>query len=159
MSLSLISYFVCLKASNQSDLMQHNVPAAIFHMTQYSVCGIWSGRRVFRACSFLLTLRHTERVVTKHNNMRYARQHRVRSACLLRLVCCFGVLTCICGARCGAVNFTCAAVNFTRSLFAAVFFTCTAVFCACATTDGSSKFCSFLLCEIICQYGHFKYKI
>ncbi len=39
MSLSLISYFICLKASNQSDLMQHNVPAAIFHLAQYSVCG------------------------------------------------------------------------------------------------------------------------
>jgi hypothetical protein len=33
-----MSYFICLKASNQSDLMQHNVPAAIFHLAQYSVC-------------------------------------------------------------------------------------------------------------------------
>ncbi len=45
----------------------------------------------------------------KHNNMHYARQHPVRSARLLRfgemfqwrksLVCCFGALICICGAR------------------------------------------------------------
>ena len=48
MSLSLISYFICLKASNQSDLMQHNVQAAIFHLAQYSVCS--SRRRCWRAC-------------------------------------------------------------------------------------------------------------
>ena len=48
MSLSLISYFICLKASNQSDLMQHNVQAAIFHLAQYSVCS--SRRRCRRAC-------------------------------------------------------------------------------------------------------------
>ena len=109
MSLSLIiSYFICLKASNQSDLMQYNVPAAIFHMAQYSVRGVWlarSVRRVFRACRFSLTLCHTERAVAKHNNMGYARQHRVRSARLPRfgemfqwrksLVCCFGALICI----------------------------------------------------------------
>ncbi len=47
MSLSLISYFICLKASNQSDLMQHNVQAAIFHLAQYSVCS--SRRRCRRA--------------------------------------------------------------------------------------------------------------
>jgi hypothetical protein len=53
----------------------------------------------------------------------------------------------------GAFNLTCGGFNFTRG---AVFFTRAeraAVFCACATTDGSSKFWSFLLCEIICQNG------
>ncbi len=109
MSLSLISYFICLKASNQSDLMQHNVPAAIFsHGTIFCVRrSVGAVGAVCTAC--FLHLRHTERVVAKHNTMRYARQHRVSSACLPRfgemfqwrksLVCCFGALIRICGAR------------------------------------------------------------
>ncbi len=48
MSLSLISYFICSKASNQSDLMQHNVPATFFHLAQYFVRS--SRRRCRRAC-------------------------------------------------------------------------------------------------------------
>ena len=138
-----MSYFICLKASNQSDLMQHNVPAAIFHLVQYSVCS--SHQRCWRA-------------VAKHKNMRYARQHLVCSARLPRfgemflwrksLVCYFGALICICGARRRQFHscrrqFSCAAI----------FFTCAAVFYACATTDCSSKFWSFLLCEIICPNG------
>jgi hypothetical protein len=58
-----------------------------FHMAQYSVYGVqsaWSVRCVFHACSFSLTLRHTERVVAEQNNMHYALQHRVRSAHLPR---------------------------------------------------------------------------
>ncbi len=109
MSLSLISFFICLKASNQSDLMQNNVPAAIFHLAQYSVCSssqrCWCGVRYAVRCVFLCV-----RVISKHNNMHYARQRRVRSARLPRFgemfqwrkssVCCFGALICICGARC-----------------------------------------------------------
>ena len=81
MSLSLISYFICLKASNQSDLMQYNVPAAIFsHGT------IFCARRLVGAVCVACfpCLRHTERVAAEHNNMHYARQHRVRSARLPR---------------------------------------------------------------------------
>ena len=55
-SLSLISYFICLKASNQSDLMQHNVPAAIFHLAQYSVwqsSALSARHSVRRAACFL----------------------------------------------------------------------------------------------------------
>ncbi len=132
MSLSLISYFICLKASNQSDLIQHNVPAAIFHLAQYSVCDSRQRCRrgvrlvaCFYACRFLLVVRHTEpssvSVVVVHNNMHFARQHGVHSARLLRFgemfqwrkssVCCFD-------AR-GAVNYTPPAVD--------------AVFCACGT--------------------------
>ena len=114
MSLSLISYFICSKASNQSDLMQHNIPAALFHLAQYTVCSSRQRCRrnvrraawlsVCGAASFLRV-----RVVTKHNNMHFARQHRVRSARLPRFgemfqwrkssVCCFGALICICGVR------------------------------------------------------------
>ena len=108
MSLSLISYFICSKASNQSDLMQHNVPAAIFHLAQYSVCSSRQRCRRGVRCAarsvFLLV-----RVIPKHNNMHFARQHSVRSERLPRfgemfqwrkiLVCCFGALICICGAR------------------------------------------------------------
>ena len=100
---------MCSKASNPSDLMQHNVPAAIFYLAKYSVCssrqrcrrGVrCEARRVFlRVC-----------LVAKHNNMHYARQPRVPSArlphfgemfqCRKRLVCCFGALICVCSARC-----------------------------------------------------------
>ncbi len=74
--------------------MQHNVPAAIFHLAQYSVCSSrqlgWRGQRGVRraACRFSLALRHTEpssvRGVAVHNNMRYAWQHGVRLAHLPR---------------------------------------------------------------------------
>ncbi len=105
-SLSLISYFICSKASNQSDLMQHNVPAAIFHLAQYSVCSSRQRcRRAFGVGRVFLRVR----VVAKHNNMHFARQHRVRSERLPHFgemfqwrkssVCCFGALICICGAR------------------------------------------------------------
>jgi hypothetical protein len=122
------------------------------------------------ACHFSLTLRHTEpspvRVVAEHN-IHYSWQHCVRSARLLRfgemfqwrkiLVCCFGALICNFGAchrlfHSRPIFFTCAAIFFTRA----------AVFCACDATDDSSKFCSFLFCEMICQNGlksYFKYKI
>jgi hypothetical protein len=112
-----------LKASNQSDIMQHNVPAAIFHLHNIlcaavvgavgAACG---ARRIFYACRFSLAPCHTELssvcVVAVHNNMLYALQHGVRSARLPHFgemfqwrkssVCCFG-------AR-GAVNYTHAAV-------------------------------------------------
>jgi hypothetical protein len=110
-SLSLISYFICLEASNQSDLMQHNVPAAIFsHGTIFCVRRLVSAvRAVGAVCAACFPrLRNTERVVAQHKNMRYARQHRVCSARLPRfgemfqwgksLVCCYGALICICGA-------------------------------------------------------------
>ena len=139
MSLSLISYFICLKASNQSDLMQHNVQAAIFHLAQYSVCS--SRRRCRRACvracgvcacgvffTPAISPSHSH-VVAVHNNIRYARQHGVRSARLPRFgemfqwrkssVCCFG-------AR--------GAVKRARG-------TSTSSFALATPTDGSIKFC------------------
>jgi hypothetical protein len=98
---------MCSKASNPSDLMQHNVPAAIFYMAQYSVCGCWSAllvRRVFRPCGFSLTLPHAEHIVAKHNTMHYARvcsehlpcfgemfQWRKSFVCFGALICKFGV--------------------------------------------------------------------
>jgi hypothetical protein len=108
--LTWISYFICLKASNQSDLMQHNVPAAIFsHGTIFCVWrGQYSVRCVFHACGFSLTLHLTEpssvRIVAKHNNMCYARQHSVRLAREMfqwrkSLVYCFDGLICNCSVR------------------------------------------------------------
>ncbi len=171
--------------------MQHNVPAAIFHLAQYSVCSsrFRCAARHSVACFFTrahccqhTVFFHACVLLSTHKNMHYARQHRVRSAHLPHFGemfqrrkswdCCFGALICICIARRrqfnarrhqflaravnfwrGAVNFWRGAVNFTRGF---VFFTRAAravVFCACATTDGSSKFWSFLLCEIICRNG------
>ncbi len=157
MSLSLISYFICLKASNQSDLMQHNVPAAIFHLAQYSVrqlsalsarrsvrravCG---ARRVFYACRFSLVLRHTEqssvRVVAVHDNMHYARQHSMRSARLPHFgdmfqwrkssVCCFGAH---------------GAVNYTRAPSITLAPRLPPSFALATPTDGSIKFFLFFL--------------
>ena len=141
MSLSLISYFICLKASNQSDLMQHNVQAAIFHLAQYSVCS--SRRRCrracVRACGVFFTpavLPSHSHVVAVHNNIRYARQHGVRSARLPRFgemfqwrkssVCCFG-------AR-GAVKRACG-----TSISLAP--PSTSSFALGTPTDGSIKFC------------------
>jgi hypothetical protein len=68
--------------------MQHNVLAAIFHLAQYSVCGSrrrGAARRVFYACRFsLATLNHHLCASCTATRTRYARQHGVRSACLLR---------------------------------------------------------------------------
>ncbi len=135
MSLSLISYFICSKASNQSDLMQHNVPTAFFHLAQYSVCSSRqrcrrSIRRAARlsvcgAASFLRV-----RVVAKHNNMHFARQHCVRSARLPRFgemfqwrkssVCCFGAL--IQHLRCAAPSISRAPSSFLLAPNAPPFF-------------------------------------
>jgi hypothetical protein len=105
--------------------MQHNIPAAFFHLAQYSVCSSRQRCRrnvrraawlsVCGAASFLRV-----RVVTKHNNMHFARQHRVRSARLPRFgemfqwrkssVCCFGAL--IQHLRCAAPSILRAAPSF-----------------------------------------------
>ena len=65
--------------------MQHNVQAAIFHLAQYSMCS--SRRRCqrvcVRACGVFFTPAvspSNSHVIAVHNNIRYARQHGVRSA-------------------------------------------------------------------------------
>ncbi len=138
MSLSLISYFICLKASNQSDLMS-NVQAAIFHLAQYSVCS--SRRRCRRACVrvcgvFFTPAVSPSHVVAVHNNIRYARQHGVHSARLPRFgemfqwikssVCCFGARGAVKRARGTSISLAPPSTSFL----------------ALATpTDGSIKFC------------------
>ena len=103
MSLSLISYFICSKASNQSDLMQHNVHAAIFHLAQYSVCSIRQRRRRgFRcaarhsaACFFTQARcrQHTKICITHGNTVCVRRVFRVSGEMFQwrkSSVCCFG---------------------------------------------------------------------
>ncbi len=112
MSLSLISYFICSKASNQSDLMQHNVHAAIFHLAQYSVCSIRQRRRRgFRcaarhsaACFFTQARcrQHTKICITHGNTVCVRRVFRVSGEMFQwrkSSDCCFGALICICSAR------------------------------------------------------------
>jgi hypothetical protein len=132
--------------------MQHNVPAAFFHLAQYSVCSSRQRcrRGVRRAARrvFLPVL-----VVAKHNNMHFARQHRVRSAGLPRfgemfqwrksLACCFGALICICGARRRSISR--APTSFLLAPNAPPFFVLV------AQQMAAVNFGNFLRCEIICQ--------
>ncbi len=64
--------------------MQHNVPAAFFHLAQYYVCS--SRRRCQRACvrRVFYACRLALHIVAAHNNMRYARLHGMRSVRLPR---------------------------------------------------------------------------
>ncbi len=117
MSLNLISYFICLKASNQSDLMQHNVPAAIFsHGTifcvRHSVGAIGTVSVVGAACFPRLrffphtALHWTRRCQTQQYALRTATlcvsgtssAFRCNVSVEKNSVCCFSVLICICGA-------------------------------------------------------------
>ena len=118
MSLSLISYFICSKASNQSDLMQHNVPAAFFHLAQYSVCS--SRRRCRRACVracvracgvfFTPAVSPSHCTLSPHTTICVTHGYTVCVRCVFhvsvirfsgekRSVCCFGALICNCSAR------------------------------------------------------------
>ncbi len=165
MNLSLISYSICLKASNQSDLMQQNVPAAIFsHGTIFCV------RRsvgVVGAVCFprLQLLPHTAPHWTR---CRWTEQHALRTA----TPCAFGASSTfwwnvsvekkfVLMLRCANLHLRCTATSISLAP--------PSIFCAPRSfllephappsivlvpqQMAAVNFGSFLLCKIICQNG------
>ncbi len=93
-----------MKASNQSDLMQHNVPTAFFNLEQYSMCSSRL-RGMRRGVFFTPAVSPSHCASLPHTTIiHYAWQYGVRSVCLTcfgdmfqwrkSLVCCFGALIC-----------------------------------------------------------------
>jgi hypothetical protein len=91
--------------------MQHNVPAAIFHLAQYSVCGVGRRCRCGRAATTAISPKHCatlnnhlcasslNTIFITHGNTVCVRRFGEMFQWRKSLVCCLGALICICSAR------------------------------------------------------------